>query len=333
MSASAGRRQTSGKRTVAGQRAVLVVVDGATREAWYRRFRAAGGARDLRFWPDEIGEPRDIAFACAWRAPHGVFSGLPNLAAIFNLGAGVDHLLADPALPDVPVARAVHPDLSMRMTEYVVLHTLMHHRRQRVYDAQQRARVWKGHDQPAASEVAVGIMGLGAIGREAAEVLRRIGFQVAGWSRAEKHVPGVETFHGSTGLAAFLRRTEILVCLLPHTPTTEGILDLALLRKLKRDGALGGAYLINAGRGMLQVDADILAALEEGALKGATLDVFPTEPLPPESPLWTHPAVTLTPHNAGDLAPNELVKGVFAQIDRMERGLPLLHQVDRGLGY
>jgi glyoxylate/hydroxypyruvate reductase len=314
-------------------RAALVVVDGATRDAWYRRFRAAQGARDLRFWPDEIGAPVDIAYACAWRAPHGVFADLPNLTAIFNLGAGVDHLLADPTLPDVPVARAVHPDLSMRMTEYVVLHALMHHRRQRIYDAQQRERVWQGHDQPAASEVAVGIMGLGAIGRDAAEVLRRIGFRVAGWSRTEKPLAGVDTFHGLPGLDAFLARTEILVCLLPHTPATEGILNLALLRKLKRDGALGGAYLINAGRGMLQVDADILAALEEGSLAGATLDVFPTEPLPPESPLWAHPGVTLTPHNAGDLAPAELVKGVFAQIDRIERGEPLQHLVDRDRGY
>jgi glyoxylate/hydroxypyruvate reductase len=314
-------------------RAVLVVVDGATQDAWYRRFRAAQGARDLRLWPHEIGDPADIAYACAWRAPHGVFAGLPNLQAIFNLGAGVDHLLADPTLPDVPIARAVHPDLSMRMTEYVVLHTLMHHRRQHVYDAQQRARVWQGHDQPAASEVTVGIMGLGAIGAEAAEVLRRIGFRVAGWSRTEKQLPGIETFHGLPGLEAFLARTEILICLLPHTPATEGILNGGLFRKLNRDGALGGAYLINAGRGMLQVDADILAALEEGSLAGATLDVFPTEPLPPESPLWTHPAVTLTPHNAGDLAPAELVNGVFAQIERLERGLPLRHRVDRRRGY
>jgi glyoxylate/hydroxypyruvate reductase len=313
--------------------AILVVVTGPTAQAWCQRFLDHAAERDIRTWPDGVGDPADIAYACAWRAPHGVFSGFPNLRAIFNLGAGVDHLLADSALPALPVARAVHPDLAMRMTEYVALHALMHHRRQRTYDAQQRERVWQGHDQPAASEVTVGIMGLGAIGREAAEVLRRLGFRVAGWSRTEKHVPGIETFHGFPGLDAFLARTEILACLLPHTPVTEGILNLALLRKLKRDGALGGAYLINAGRGMLQVDADILAALDEGTLAGATLDVFPTEPLPPESPLWAHPRVTLTPHNAGDLAPSELVKGVFAQIDRLEQGLPLLHLVDRGRGY
>jgi glyoxylate/hydroxypyruvate reductase A len=314
-------------------KAILIAVDGLTRAAWYERFREQQGERDLRFWPDAIGNPDEIAYACGWRAPHGLFAQLANLKTIFNLGAGVDHLLGDPALPDVPVARTVHPDLTMRMTEYVVLHVLLHHRRQRIYDAQQRKRVWKGHEQPAANEVAVGVMGVGAIGIDAAEVLARIGFQVAGWSRTPKTIPGLEVFHGRDGLDAFLARTEILVALLPHTPETEGILNLALFRKLKRDGALGAAYLVNAGRGRLQVDADIIAALDEGALEGVSLDVFPIEPLPADSALWSHPKAVLTPHNAGDLAPHRLVAAVFAQIDRIESGLPAQHLVDRRRGY
>jgi glyoxylate/hydroxypyruvate reductase A len=313
-------------------KALLVAVTGPTAEAWRKRFADYPSGRELRFWP-KVGRAQDIGYAAAWRAPHGAFAALPNLKALFNLGAGADLLLSDPQLPDVPVARAVHPDLSMRMTEYVVLHVLRYHRRQALYEAQQRARLWKGHDQPAASEVAVGVLGLGIIGREAAAVLRRIGFQVAGWSRTPQQVEGVEVFHGSEGLRPFLARTEILVCLLPHTPATEGILNLALFSGLKRDGALGGAYLVNAGRGRLQVDADIVAALDAGALAGATLDVFPVEPLPAESPLWAHPQVTVTPHNAGDLAPAQLVKGVFAQIEALERGEPLRHQVDRARGY
>jgi glyoxylate/hydroxypyruvate reductase A len=313
--------------------AILIAVDGATQAAWYDRFRAQAGGRDLRFWPDTIGVASDLVYACGWRAPHGLFAQFPNLKAIFNLGAGVDHLLTDPALPDVPVARAVHADLTMRMTEYVVLHVLLHHRRQPIYSRQQRERIWQGHLQPAASEVAVGIMGLGEIGADAAAVLARIGFQVAGWSRTAKDLPGISVFHGPEGLDDFLARTEILVCLLPHTPATEEILNLALFRKLRRDGALGGAYLVNAGRGRLQVDEDIVAALDEGALAGVSLDVFPTEPLPAHSPLWAHPKVVLTPHNAGDLAPHRLVEGVFDQIDRLERGLPLLHAVNRSRGY
>ena len=138
----------------------------------------------------------------------------------------------------------------------------------------------------------------------------------------------METFHGQAGLDAFLARTEILVCLLPRTRDTEGILNLALFRKLKRDGAAGGAFLINAGRGPLQVDADIVTALDEGTLAGCTLDVFPQEPLPPESPLWTHPKVTITPHNAGDISPRVFAPHVIAQIERFERGLPLDNAVD-----
>jgi glyoxylate/hydroxypyruvate reductase A len=181
--------------------------------------------------------------------------------------------------------------------------------------------------------VTVGIMGLGVLGRDAAEVLVRLGFRVAGWSRAPRQLPGVECFHGAAGLDAFLARTEILVCLLPHTPATEGILDLSLLRKLRRDGALGGAFLINAGRGRLQVDADILAALDEGALAGATLDVFPVEPLPATSPLWAHPKVTITPHNSAASVPEEVVAYIVGQIERFEAGHGLANVIDRTSGY
>jgi glyoxylate/hydroxypyruvate reductase A len=231
------------------------------------------------------------------------------------------------------VARVAHDDLTTRVTEYVVLHVLMHHRRQRRYDAQQRDRRWHSHDQPAASEVSVGVMGLGAIGGNVAGALRRLGFKTAGWSRTEKNLPSVETFYGGAGLDAFLARTEILVCLLPRTRDTEGILNLALFRRLKRDGAAGGAFLINAGRGPLQVDADIVIALDEGTLEGATLDVFPQEPLAPDSPLWAHPKVTVTPHNAGDISPRVFAQHVIAQIEGFERGGSLDNVVDRTRGY
>jgi glyoxylate/hydroxypyruvate reductase A len=312
--------------------AILVAVAGAQADEWARAFRAQPGAV-VRTWPHDVGDPDAIETACVWRAPHGLLASLPNLKLIVNLGAGADHLLADPMLPAVPIVRAAHPDLSMRVTEYVVLHVLRYHRRQPLYDAQQRRRLWKAHHQPAASEVAVGVMGLGVIGAEAARVLARVGFRVAGWSASAKTIDGVETFHGAANLDGFLARTEILVCLLPHTPATAGILDGSLFRKLKRDGAAGGAFLINAGRGPLQVDADILAALDDGTLAGATLDVFPEEPLPPDSPLWTHPKVTVTPHNAGDILPDILAAEVTRQIGRVARGEALANIVDRRRGY
>jgi glyoxylate/hydroxypyruvate reductase len=220
-----------------------------------------------------------------------------------------------------------------------VLHVLLHHRRQRRYDAQQRERRWYEQEQPPASAVAVGVMGLGVLGCDAAQALARLGFRTAGWSRTPKTLSGIkalsgiETFHGHKGLDAFLARTEILVCLLPSAPGTHGILRLELMRKLKRDGAAGGACLINAGRGALQVDADILAALDEGSLAAATLDVFPTEPLPAASALWSHPGVTVTPHCAAASDPRALAANIVRQIERFEAGAPLEHVVDRAVGY
>jgi glyoxylate/hydroxypyruvate reductase A len=313
--------------------AILVAVDGPQAAEWLEALRASAKGREVRPWSAAAENMRGVSYACVWLPPRGLLARLPDLKAVVNLGAGVDHLLSDPQLPAVPLARVAHADLTMRVTEYVVLHVLMHHRRQRMYDAQQRERVWRVQDQPAAGEVAVGIMGLGVIGSHAADALARLGFRVAGWSRSSKALRGIETFYGLAGLDAFLAQTEILVCLLPRTRETEGLLDLGLLRKLKRDGGAGGAYLVNAGRGQLQVDADIVSALDEGVLAGATLDVFEHEPPASNSPLWSHPKVTMTPHNAGDISPRVFAPQVIAQIERFERGLPLDNIVDRTRGY
>jgi glyoxylate/hydroxypyruvate reductase A len=313
--------------------AILLAFNGPQAGEWLEALREAAKGRELRVWPSAIGDPADVGFACVWLPPHGILAGFPNLKAIINLGAGVDRLLTDPALPGVPIARVAHPELTAQVTEYVVLHVLMHHRRQKLYDAQQRERIWRVHDQTAANEVAVGVMGFGVIGRAAATALAGLGFRVAGWSRTPKDIAGVEMFYGAAGLDPFLSRTEILVCLLPQTSQTEGLLNLTLLRKLKRDGAAGGAYLINAGRGKLQIDADILAALNEGMLAGATLDVFPVEPLAADSPLWVHPLVTVTPHNAGDISPRVYARTVIGEIERFERGLPMANRIDRSRGY
>jgi glyoxylate/hydroxypyruvate reductase len=313
--------------------ALAVVVTGWDAGVWAERFRTRAPKRDVRVWPGQIGAAEEIAYTCVWKAPPGVLATFPRLQAIFSLGAGVDHLLGDPMLPPVPIVRIVDPDLTARMVEYVLLHVLMIHRRQHLYESQQRQRIWREHDQPSAGEITVGVMGLGRLGGASASALRQIGFRVLGWSRTDKTIAGIECHHGAAGLQSFLARSEILVVLLPHTPVTEGLIDLALLRKLKRDGPMGGAYLINAGRGRLQIDADILVALEEGSLAGATLDVFPEEPLPAASPLWLHPRVTITPHNAAASDPRPLVVNVLAQIERFERGMPMENVVDRTLGY
>jgi glyoxylate/hydroxypyruvate reductase A len=312
---------------------ILLAIMGLDAKAWEERFRALAPGHEIWSWPESFGDPAKMDYACVWNPPTGLLAQFPNLKAIFSLGAGVDDLLADPKLPDVPVVRIVDSDMTMRMTEYVTLHVLMCHRRQRLYDAQQRQRLWRDHEQPAANEVGVGVMGLGELGGHSASLLHRLGFRVAGWSRTGKAPPGVEAFSGPAGLEPFLRRTEILVCLLPLTAATREILNLALFRKLKYNGTLQGAYVINAGRGALQVDGDIIEALDEGTLAGAVLDVFSTEPLPLASPLWTHSKVTITPHNAAVSEPRAIVRNVVRQIDRCELGVGLQHAVDRETGY
>jgi glyoxylate/hydroxypyruvate reductase len=311
---------------------ILLVIGGWEPDTWLERFRVQAGKREVRLAPD-IGDPAVVRYVCAWRPAPGSLDSLPNLRAIFSLGAGVDHLLRDASLPDVPIVRIVDPDLTMRMTEYVVLHVLLHHRRMKLYEAQRLDRIWRENADPPASEVRVGIMGLGVLGRAAAASLAPLGFQLAGWSRSPRKIAGVETFAGEDGLRPFLGRTDILVCLLPLTEATRGILRYELFGALARDGALGGPTLINAGRGGLQVETDILRALEDGTLTSASLDVFEVEPLPAQSPMWNHPKIYVTPHNAAQSDPRALTKYVIAQIERDERGLPLENVVDRRLGY
>jgi len=294
---------------------------------WVERLRRLAPHRDIRAWPD-VGDPSEISYAAVWKQPAGVLATLPNLRGILSLGAGVDHVFADPLLPDVPIARVVDADLTARMSEWVVLHALMHLRRQRLYDKFQRQRLWNDlRPAPSARDLRIGIMGMGVLGRDAARKLATIGFTVAGWSRTRRDVEGIETF-GEGELDAFLARTDLLVALMPLTPQTRGILNRGLFERLARDGVLGAPILMNAGRGGLQSEADILDALDDGTLGAATLDVFETEPLPASSPLWAHPLVTITPHNSAISDEDAVGRFVLRQIERHERGLPFETPVD-----
>jgi glyoxylate/hydroxypyruvate reductase A len=292
-------------------------------------------ALDVRVAPN-LGKAEEIEYALAWQPPNGLLETLPNLRLIVSVGAGVDALLADPDLPDVPMVRFVDTDLTGRMTEYVALHVLYHHRRMSEFGELQRRKVWKYLAEPAAHEVRVGLMGLGVLGSAAARALGVFGYQVRGWSRSPKSLEGVACYAGPGELDAFLAETDILAVLLPLTPDTHGILDRRLLAKLSRQGRdarLPGPVLINAGRGGLQVDADIAASLAAGELYAASLDVFEAEPLPHSSPLWSHPRVVVTPHNAAESAPAAIVRYALRQIAALRRGEPLQNLVDRGRGY
>jgi glyoxylate/hydroxypyruvate reductase len=302
-------------------------------QRWKARFDEVCCDRRVLKLPDAEFDPAEIHYAAVWKPTPGELAGFPNLRVIFNLGAGVDALMADNTLPRVPLVRVAVGDLTARMTEYVVLHVLMHHRQEIYLRASQREKVWDPRAQWAASAVAVGVMGLGTLGSDAVDVLRRIGFRVAGWSRSARQIEGIECFHGEEQLDAFLARTDILVCLLPLTPDTRQILNRGLFAKLNRTGPLGAPVLINAGRGGLQNEADILSCLDDGTLGAASLDVFAHEPLPSHSPFWTHRKVVLTPHNAADTDPEEISKYVARQIERFEAHGELENVVDRRRGY
>jgi len=302
-------------------------------DRWKRRFDDVCWDRRVLPLPEARRDAAAVRYAAVWKPTPGELAAFPNLKVIFNLGAGVDALMADRTLPDVPLVRVAVDDLTGRMAEYVVLHVLMHHRQELYLRESQREKRWAPKYQWPANAISVGLMGLGVLGANAADVLRRIGFRVAGWSRSERRIEGVECFSGNGGLAPFLRRTDILVCLLPLTQETRHVLNRDVFEKLNRASPMGAPVLINAGRGGLQNEGDLLACLDDGTLGAASLDVFAQEPLPPDSPFWIHPRVVLTPHNAADTDPDEISKYVARQIARYEAGGALENVVDRKRGY
>jgi len=309
---------------------VVLLVTPRTEEAdvWRQGLTGHLPQIDFRVYP-QIGDPAGIDVALAWKPPHGVLARLPNLKLICSLGMGVDHLLQDPTLPTrVPIARLVDPNMIEQMSEYVLYAILHFHRRFDVYERFQREQRWEELPLPHTALRRIGIMGLGEIGTDCARKAAALGFPVKGWSRTPKSVEGVESFVGMAALESFLARTDILVSVLPLTAETRGIIDARILAGLPR-----GAYFVNVARGALVVESDLLGALASGQVEGAILDVVETEPLPAASALWTHPKVKLTPHIAGLTNPLTAVRPIADNIGRLSEGLPLLHLIDRDLGY
>jgi glyoxylate/hydroxypyruvate reductase A len=273
--------------------------------------------------------PEEARYALAWEPEPGWLASLPNLRVIFSLGAGVDHITRDPNWPRaVPLVRMGGEETGQRMGEYIAwacLHLLRHGRDFALAQAEARWAYKVGEDT--ARDLTVGIMGLGTLGAAAVPMLRGLGYRVVGWSRSRKVVEGAESFAGEGELDAFLARSQVLVCLLPATPETAGIVDARLLARLPR-----GAALVNAARGAHVVTADLLAALDSGQLSGAVLDVFEPEPLEAGSPLWAHPKVTVTPHVASVARRRERARYVAEAIAAFEAGgpLPNLYDPDRG---
>lgn len=307
---------------------VLVTPRGEQAQEWRDGLSRLLGDIEFRVYPD-VGDPSSVDAALAWKAPHGVLAGFPNLKLICSLGMGVDHLLQDPMLPaHVPIARLVDSNMVEQMSEYVLYGILHFHRRFDVYGRYQRERRWEELPLPHTALRRIGIMGIGEIGADCARKAAALGFPVRGWSRSAKEIPGVECYPGLDQLPAFLRDTDILVSVLPLTDETQGIVNARTLALLPR-----GAYFINVARGGLVREDDLLAALDSGQLEGALLDVTASEPLPPASPLWRHPKVCLTPHIAGLTNPQTAVHPIADNLRRLAAGRPLRNLVERTRGY
>lgn len=306
--------------------AILLLLNGRDPAPLQRALQRLAPRADIRIWPD-TGQVEDIGVAVCWQHPYGALSAYPKLRLIASYGAGVDHILGDPALPaQAAISRLEDPGLGLQIGQYILWAILEHRLDADRVRAQQVQHHWQSIERQGGNRV--GILGLGKLGAHTAEQLARHGFEVYGWSRGEKSLAGVECLSGEAGLNRLLARADYLVCLLPLTPGTRDILSAPLFARLPL-----GAYLINAARGEHLDEAALLTALAEGKLSGACLDVVRDEPLPADSPLWDHPRIRLTPHLAGLSDLELLARQVVENAARLQDGRPLQHLVSRSAGY
>jgi glyoxylate/hydroxypyruvate reductase len=284
---------------------------------------------DRFFTGDDAFDPSTIDIALVATPKRGVLGQLSNIRLVQSLWMGVDGLLADPTFPRYkPLARLIDPGMVAAMVESVVSHVLDYHRHHYLYRTQQAAKIWKKLPQFLASDRTVGILGLGELGTAVAARLLTFDFKVAGWKRRPGQLPDIQCFYGATGIGEVLSRSQAVICLLPLTDETRGVLNSAAFAKMPK-----GSCVINVARGPHVVIADLLAALDSGHLAHAYLDVFDAEPLPANSPLWTHPGITLTPHSAALTEPRTAMARVVENIERVRAGKPALNLVDFGAGY
>ena len=293
---------------------------------WHAALASALPEAAISVWPDAPAAPD---YALVWKPPVELFARARLVKAIFNLGAGVEALLGIPGLPGgVPVIRLEDAGMAPQMGEYVTLAVLRAYRELEAYVAQQRAGRWHARPRIAKSAFGIGILGFGVLGRAVAEALAPFGFPLRAWSLSRKRSPGVESFAGRSELWPFLAASQVLVCLLPSTHETRGLLDRAAFETLPP-----GAHVVNVARGDIVVDEDLVKALDCGHLASATLDVFRAEPLPSGHPFWHHPRITLTPHASAVTVVEDSIAQVAAKIRSLERGEPVTGVVDRVRGY
>ncbi|SAL20926.1 D-isomer specific 2-hydroxyacid dehydrogenase [Caballeronia udeis] len=305
----------------------LYKADPSRGQQWAKLFAERAPEIGFRVWPD-LGDAREVRYLAAWAPPENLHTLLPNVEVVFSTGAGIDQFDLSLVPPHIPVVRMVEPGIVEGMVEYVTQAVLSLHRDIFTYGRQQAAHEWGPLPVVSASERRIGVLGLGMLGQAVLERLKLFNFCCAGWSRTPREIDGVECFAGQEALAPFLARSDVLICLLPLTSATRGILDKRLLAGLPR-----GAALINVGRGGHLNQEDLLDLLHSGHLSQAILDVTDPEPLPPTHPLWTHPCVRITPHIASATRPDTAVEVVLENLRRHREGRPMIGQIDRGQGY
>jgi len=298
-----------------------------TAQAWRDNFAQQLPDLEIRIFPDN-GDPAEVEYLAFIRPDFGVIPELPNLKAMFSRSAGVEAFIHHPRLPQVPLGKIEPSGGDPMMTEYTVMHVLRFHRDMPGYAAAQANREWLRKPIVRPEQRRVGFLGYGLMAKAPALVLKSLGFQVSAWVRNPRQGEEVPIFHGAGQLEPFLNQTDIAVCLLPLTKETEGILCARTFAMMPR-----GAMVINIGRGGHVVDADLIAALDSGQLSYAALDALKPEPLPPESPLWHHPKVTVMPHVARRPTVAQLVTEIAANIHSIEAGGGLLQEIDKALEY
>ncbi len=307
----------------------LLFMSGSDRIAAWRAVLAELAPEIELVDADTPHDPDEIEFALVWQYPPGALKRYRRLRLVSSLGAGIDHLLRDPEFPaGVPFVRLVDPTLTRGMVEYALWAVLRYHRQMVEYASFQAQARWHPLPAPTASERGVGVAGVGEIGGAVARAIARLGFDVAGWSRRAKADLPFPVFAGAEGWKPFLARTDILVCVLPLTDATRGLLDATCFAALPP-----GAFVVNIARGGHLAADDLLAALDSGHLAHATLDVTDPEPLPGTHPFWRHPKVTLTPHVASLTDPRTAAPQVVANIRNCLADKPLANVVDRANGY
>lgn len=306
---------------------LVIIAPGRNADEWLEGFRKLDESLLVQVWPD-ISDASKVIGAVVWNHPEGVLREFPNLKFISSMGAGVDHVLKDPSLPEgIPIVRIVDDALTKPMTNYLLMATLYCQRKLDKYITDKYERVWDQETDPE-RDIKVGVMGLGVLGTDIATKLARLEFEVFGFSNSRKDIPGVQSFAGEKELPEFLSKINVLICLLPLTQETKNILNKSLFEKLNK-----GTFIINAARGRHLVEEDLIEAIDEGIISGAFLDVYRQEPLPPDHPFWNHPKIMMTPHIASITNPPAAIPQIFNNLQAAIQGRPLENKVDMDKEY